>query len=95
MSTKPLSAAALDAQIVDEMMKERGRMLGVLGGIAFAMMVAASVAFVLGFFAPRPYIAFGLSLSLFGMAAGMSMWSYFEYMSLSRTDERRREAEEG
>jgi len=95
MSTKTLTAAALDAQLVDEMMKGRGRLLGVLGGIAFALLLTASVAFVLGFFAPRPYIAFGLALSLFGMATGISMWSYFEYMSLSRIDERRREAEEG
>jgi len=95
MSTKPLSAAALDTQLVDEMMKGRERILGVLGGIAFAMMVAASVAFVLGFFAPRPYVAFGLAFSLFGVAAGLSMWSYSEYLSLSRVAERRREAEEG
>lgn len=93
--TEPHSAAALDAFLVDQMMKSRGRMLGAIGGIAMAMGILAVVAFVSAFLTPRPSLSFGMSFLLFCMTASLSAWCYGEYLSLSSIDRRRQEAAGG
>jgi len=95
MSTKPITAAALDAQLVDEMMTSRGRLLGVTGGTAIALLIVATVAFVSGFVAHHPRVSFSMAFFLFMMAAALSVWSYAEYLCLSSIDRRRQEAEQG
>lgn len=95
MNTIATASAQIDAQLVDEMMNSRGRLLGAIGGTAIAMIIVAAVAFITGFVLSYPYVSFGISLCLFGMAAGLSMWSYGEYLYLSSVERRRREAEQG
>ncbi len=85
-------AAVLDATLVDEMMKARGRILGAIGGVAIAMGIFAVMAFTSALLTPRPLLSFGLSFLLFCMTASLSAWCYGEYLSLSSIDRRRHEA---
>jgi hypothetical protein len=95
MSRTPITSAALDAQIVDQMMNSRGTILGVTGGVAGGMLVTAAVMLVVGMAGFHPMTTFAMAFFIFLMAAGMSMWSYGEYLTLISIDERRREAEQG
>lgn len=92
MTTKTLAAAALDAKLVDEMMKGRGRILGAVGGMAIAFVILSAMAFVLKMGAARPHTAYEVSPFLFLMGVGMLTWSLVEYRSLRDIDRRREEA---
>jgi len=94
MSSKSITAAELDASLVDEMISGRGRILGVIGGVAVGMLVTAGAMFVVGLVGFHPMTTFAMAFFLFLMAASLSMWSYGEYLSLISIDERRREAEQ-
>ena len=91
----PNPAATLDAALVDEMIKGREKMLAAIGGGAMGMLATAIMLFAVGTAGFHPMTTFAAAFFLFLISAGLSMWSYGEYLTLSSIDERRREAGQG